>query len=114
MAVTTEAPVTYVEAQLRRRRRLLLPILILLALAVVIGLIAVGFALAAAERRRGRAVEAGQAHPRHPGSGGKSRSYRAASVAVRRHTPDARRLHRAALPPAAVPGGAGAMGAWQA
>ena len=58
MAVTTEAPVTYVEAQLRRRRRLLLPILILLALAVVIGLIAVGFALAAAERLTRNRTEA--------------------------------------------------------
>src|SRR5262249_6946823 len=50
MAVTAEAPVTYVEAQLRRGRRLLLPILILLVLGLVIGLIALGFALAAAER----------------------------------------------------------------
>src|SRR6266516_5925894 len=58
MAVTTEAPVTYVETQLRRRRRLLLPILILLALAVVIGLIAVGFALAAAERLTRNRTEA--------------------------------------------------------
>ncbi|HEY6604541.1 MAG TPA: cytochrome c, partial [Xanthobacteraceae bacterium] len=48
--MASEPPVTYVETQLRRRRRLLLPVLILLALVLVIGLIAVGFALAAAER----------------------------------------------------------------
>ena len=32
MPVAAEAPVTYVETQLRRRRRLLLPLLILLVL----------------------------------------------------------------------------------
>ena len=50
MPAAPEAPVTYVEAQLRRRRRLLLPLLILLVLLLAVGLIAVGFALAAAER----------------------------------------------------------------
>src|SRR5262249_61836177 len=50
MPAAPEAPVTYVEAQLRRRRRLLLPLLILLVLLLACGLIAVGFALAAAER----------------------------------------------------------------
>jgi len=50
MPVAAEAPVTCVETQLRRRRRLLLPLLILLVLLLALGLIAVGFALAAAER----------------------------------------------------------------
>src|ERR1700745_949140 len=58
MPASAQAPVTYVEAQLRRRRRLLLPLLILLALLLVLGLIAVGFALAAAERLTRNRTEA--------------------------------------------------------
>ena len=58
MPVAVEAPVTYVETQLRRRRRLLLPLLIFLALLLALGLIAVGFALAAAERLTRNRTEA--------------------------------------------------------
>ena len=58
MPAASEAPVTYVEAQLRRRRRLLLPLLILLVLLLAVGLIAVGFALAAAERLTRNRTEA--------------------------------------------------------
>jgi hypothetical protein len=58
MSAAPEAPVTYVEAQLRRRRRLLLPLLILLVLLLAVGLIAVGFALAAAERLTRNRTEA--------------------------------------------------------
>ena len=45
-----EAPVTYVETELRRRRRLLLPVAIVLVLLALIGLVAVVLGLVAAMR----------------------------------------------------------------
>ena len=43
--MATEAPVTYVESELKRRRRLLLPVAIVLALLLLVGIVVAGFGL---------------------------------------------------------------------
>ena len=61
--------------------------------------------------RRRRALEAGSADPGDAGGGRESQSHRAAGLEIRRHPADARRVHRAALAPSAVPRRTAAVGA---